>query len=515
MTIRLRLTLWYTALLGATLIFFSVVVYSALATNLSAQQMEDSQRQAIVVAKAIAEQLEQAAQGNVEQIQFPDLNYFATGVGVQVIGLDGTLIKQSNNLMNMAVPGYTQALSAITRGLDHRYTTTQAGEPLLVYSAPVIVAGNPFLGVQIVRPLGAAQSALSQVNRYLVIGTGLSLIVAAVVGAFLARRELQPLAEISRTASSINRAKDLDLRLTLDDSDSEIGELSVTFNDMLDRIQKLFKGQERLIADVSHELRTPLTTIQGNMELLQRMATGAHQRPPNHETNPGLMREIVDETEGEAARMGKMINDLLLLAQADSGVLRLQMEPVEMDTLLLDVYRQTRRMAEMRMGPQALEIRLGSEDQALVLGDPERLRQVLLNLTENAIKYTPAGGVITLGLENRDGWVLVAVADTGIGISPEQQPHIFDRFYRTDRARSREQGGSGLGLSIVSWLAQAHNGRITVESSLGQGSIFTLWLPEYEPSAVATTPHSLQLDDSLDDEPLAETTLEAAEPTFE
>ncbi len=139
-----------------------------------------------------------------------------------------------------------------------------------------------------------------------------------------------------------------------------------------------------------------------------------------------------------------MINDLLLLAQADSGVLKLQMEPVEMDTLLLDVYRQARRMAEMRTGPQALDIRLGSEDQALVLGDRERLRQVLLNLTDNAIKYTPAGGVITLSLENRNGWVRVTVSDSGIGISPEQQQHIFDRFYRTDKARSREQGGSGL-----------------------------------------------------------------------
>lgn len=515
MTIRLRLTLWYTALLGATLIFFSVVVYSALSTNLSNQQIEDSERQANVVAVAIAEQLEQAARGDVDQIEFPDLNYFATGVGVQVIGLDGTLIKQSNNLMNMAVPGYKQALYAITRGFDHQYTTTQGGEPLLVYSSPVIVAGSPYLGVQIVRPLGAAQSALAQVNRYLVLGTGLSLIVAAVVGAFLARRELQPLAEISRTASSINHAQDLELRLSPDDPDSEIGELAVTFNDMLDRIQSLFKGQERLTADVSHELRTPLTTIQGNMELLQRMTSGERPRLQGSEENVTMMREIVDETENEATRMSKMINDLLLLAQADSGVLRLKMEPVEMDTLLLDVYRQTRRIAEMRMGQHAQEIRLGTEDQALALGDPERLRQVLVNLTDNAIKYTPAGGVITLSLENRDGWVKVAVSDTGIGISPEQQQHIFDRFYRTDKARSREQGGSGLGLSIVSWLAQAHNGRVTVESELGRGSTFTLWLPEYLPStpgyAYADVDFDAHTDGALNEEVLTEDALSHGE----
>ena len=193
----------------------------------------------------------------------------------------------------------------------------------------------------------------------------------------------------------------------------------------------------------------------------------------------------MDEVENETARMSTLINDLLLLAQADSGVLKLQMEPVEMDTLLLDVYRQARRMAEHQKGAGALSILLGQRGPGPGHGRPSRLHQLLLNLVDNAIKYTPSGGSITLSLDNSDGWVRVAVRDTGIGISPEQQQHIFDRFYRTDKARSREQGGSGLGLSIVAWLAQAHNGRVTVESTLQQGSTFTLWLPEYRPPAAA------------------------------
>jgi signal transduction histidine kinase len=164
----------------------------------------------------------------------------------------------------------------------------------------------------------------------------------------------------------------------------------------------------------------------------------------------------------------------------DSGALQLQREPVEMDTLLLDVYRQTRRIAQQRRGPNALEIRLGSEDQALVYGDRERLRQILLNLADNAIKYTPQGGIITFGLEKTEGWVKISVSDTGIGISAEDQMFIFDRFYRTDKARSRELGGSGLGLSIVQWLAYAHQGKVTVTSELQKGSTFTLWLPAYE-----------------------------------
>ncbi len=480
MTIRLRLTLWYTALLAATLIFFSVIVYSSLATNLTAQLIQDSQRQAMDVAETIAAQLQRDLPlTSAGDIEFPALDFFASSMGVQVVSLDGVVFRQSENIRGMLVPGYTQALEAVRAGATHRYITEQPGGSLLVYSTPLTFNDVTVAAVQVVRPLSTAQAALSQVSRYLIIGTGLSLVVAALVGALLARRELLPLAAITRTAGRISRARDLDLRLTIQDPESEIGELAATFNEMLDRIQSLFQGQERLIADVSHELRTPLTTIQGNMELLQRMGgTGDTLTGPRLET----YRQIVQEVEDEATRMTKMVNDLLLLAQADSGVLKLQIEPVEMDTLLLDIYRLARRVAEHKKGPGALDIRLGTEDQALVLGDSARLRQVLLNLVDNAIKYTPAGGTITLGLTNSDGWVRVVVHDTGIGINAEQQQHIFDRFYRADKARSREEGGSGLGLSIVSWLAQAHNGRVTVESVPQQGSTFTLWLPEYTPT---------------------------------
>jgi signal transduction histidine kinase len=218
--------------------------------------------------------------------------------------------------------------------------------------------------------------------------------------------------------------------------------------------------------------------VQGNIELLQRIAIqsaqGSGQSPLFAET----LQETLREVEGETSRMSRMINDLLLLAQADSGAAQLKMTAVEMDTLLLEVYRQTKRIADLRKGANGWDIRLGSEDQALVWGDRERLRQLLLNLTENALKYTPDGGVIRLSLENKEGWVRVAVSDTGIGIPPEQQAQIFERFYRTDKARSREMGGSGLGLSIVQWIAQAHQGRVTVESMPQVGSTFTLWLPE-------------------------------------
>ena len=190
-----------------------------------------------------------------------------------------------------------------------------------------------------------------------------------------------------------------------------------------------------------------------------------------------MLNETLVEVQAETERMSEMISDLLLLAQADSGGLQLQLGPVELDTLLLDVYRQTRRLADHYKGPGELEVRLGSEDQAIVQGDRDKLRQVLLNLAENAVKYTPSGGVITMGLQHDGNGVEVYVQDTGIGISDEQKQLIFERFYRTDKARSRELGGSGLGLSIAQSIAQAHGGTINVASKLGSGSTFTLWLP--------------------------------------
>ncbi len=483
MTIRLRLTLWYTALLGATLILFSVLVYALLAANLWTQVRQNVDRQAGDIVDLITQQLLRTQQLLVIRdsgFGFPELDLFTSGAGAQVINPDGTIYLQSENLDKMRVPNYRSALPAILQGKSHLYyAQTPNTIPLLVYSEPLIVNDYVLGAVQIVQPIDSVENTLNQVSRYLALGTALSLVLAAIVGALIAHRALAPIGAITTTASGITLTRDLGQRLQIDDQASEVGQLAATFNEMLDRIQKLFDTQERLIADVSHELRTPLTTMQGNIELLQRMVAAETSQPKqigNHKTE--LLRETLSEVEQETHRMSKMINDLLLLAQADSGALQLQWMPVELDTLLLEVYRQTKRMVELHRGPGALDVRLGHEDQALVWGDQDRLRQLLLNLTNNAVKYTPEGGTITLSLTNEDGWVRIAVRDTGIGIQPEDQVQIFERFYRTDKARSRELGGSGLGLSIVQWIAQAHHGRITVESEAQQGSTFTLWLPE-------------------------------------
>ena len=491
MTIRLRLTLWYTALLGATLILFSVTVYSAVAATLRFQIQQDAASQAQDVAKLITQQIEYdlVILGSNADVIFPAVDLFASSAGVQIVSPQGNIVIRSENLGDLSLPDFHRALPKVLKGEDDTAYITPPGSATtyLVYSLPLVADEQIIAAIQVIQPVTPAISALNQVSRYLMLGAAVSLVIAAIIGAFLARRALAPIDTISSMADTITRTRDLGKRIQIADNASEVGRLGATFNAMLDRIQRLFMIQERLIGDVSHELRTPLTTIQGNVDLLQRMASAQIAAPQAVASSAAsakaqeyarLLGETLAEVQVETERMGKMIADLLLLAQADSGELKLQCAPVEVDTLLLDVYRQARRLGEHYKGPNALDIRLGSEDQALVWGDRDKLRQVILNLAENAIKYTPAGGAVTLSLAHDQGWVKVVVQDTGIGIGAEQQALIFDRFYRTDKARSRELGGSGLGLSIAQSIAHAHQGRITVESALGQGSTFTLWLPE-------------------------------------
>lgn len=502
MTLQLRLTLWYTALLALTLLLFSVAVYYALTTSLYTKVEDDARIQAPVIAGIIQSQLNasssvstlvpNSAPGDFpfifQLIEVPPATVLV-GIGdIQFFDIQtGEIYKSSDILFRRSVPVQDDVLRSLQSRNDHyERRAMYEGSPISIYSYPLITSKG-ILGVQIIQKIAPIDHALGQTLRLLMFGTFASLIFAAVVGAILARRTLKPLQTISQTASSITLSDDLGRRLSIGDQASEVGQLAAAFNAMLDRIQRLFRSQERLIADVSHELRTPLTTIQGNVELLHRViaqsesvshTSGQESAHPKDE-----LKEILTEVESESNRMGRMISDLLLLAQADSGKLELQKTLVEMDTLLLDIYRQTRRIVERTKGVNALTVRIGSEDQALVLGDRERLRQLLLNLAENAVKYTPAGGTVTLGLRNENGWVQLYIRDNGIGIDNENQAQIFERFYRTDKARSRDLGGSGLGLSISQWIAHAHGGRITVKSQLHEGSEFTVWLPAIDRGA--------------------------------
>jgi signal transduction histidine kinase len=292
----------------------------------------------------------------------------------------------------------------------------------------------------------------------------IAMIIASLLAAYgswlAVGRALAPLDSITETAEQINRADDLARRIPYDDPrEDEIGSLIEAFNQTLERLETLFTSQQRFLADVSHELRTPLTVIKGNVDLMRRMKS--------------LDEESLTSIDQEAGRLTRLVGGLLLLAQAESGSVSLNMQPVEVDTLLLEVFQEMKVLAGEKVELQLTEI-----DQIQVNGDRDRLKQVLLNLVGNAIQYTPQGGEVFLSLGKVAGPARLIIRDTGPGIPSEDLPHIFERFYRAEKSRTRGKAtGFGLGLSIVHWIVDKHGGRIEVDSKDGQGTTFCIWLP--------------------------------------
>jgi signal transduction histidine kinase len=227
-------------------------------------------------------------------------------------------------------------------------------------------------------------------------------------------------------------------------------------------LEHLFSVQQRFVADVSHELRTPLTAIRGHVDLIKRY---------------GMDAESMEAVESEVQRMSRLVNDLLLLARADNGELKLNLQPLDLDLILGEAYREARVLAKDR----DLTINMVEFEPVRINGDADRLSQLLSNLVGNAIKFTPDGGHIMLSLRKTDHEAVLQVGDTGIGIPPEHLQRIFDRFYQADASRSRlGSEGAGLGLSISQWITEAHGGRIQVESQVGSGTIFTVSIPHIE-----------------------------------
>jgi heavy metal sensor kinase len=285
--------------------------------------------------------------------------------------------------------------------------------------------------------------------------------MAALVGWLVLGRALAPLETVTQVAIQITRADDLSRRIPLSGSpNDEVGQLIQAFNQTLGRLEQLFTSQRRFMADVSHELRTPLTVIKANVALMSRLGEAD--------------KESLAGIENEVDRLTRMVGDLLLLAQAESGKIPLDMRPVALDTVLLEVFQQMRLLAGDRLLVKLVDI-----DQVVVNGDRDRLKQVFLNIGSNAIKYTPAGGQIQVGLSKSGSQVRVVMTDSGPGIPAQDIPHIFERFYRGEksRTRSRDGGGFGLGLSIAYWIVRNHGGRIEVDSKTGNGTTFCVWLP--------------------------------------
>jgi signal transduction histidine kinase len=404
--------------------------------------------------------------GDISLIRFPALDMTAN-VYVQIWGRDGSLMTSSPNLSQLDESLDAENLR-IRQPVYHE--TRFRGAHLRVLNVPLIIEGQPVGTLQAATSLDVVDTALEVLVYIMGIATVITVLLAA-FGSWLAvGRALNPLDTITETAEQINRADDLARRIPYDGpKGDEIGSLIEAFNQTLERLETLFTSQQRFLADVSHELRTPLTVIKGNVDLMRRM------------------RELDDESltsiDQEAGRLTRLVGGLLLLAQAESGSVSLNMKAVELDTLLLEVFQEMKVLAG-----EKIKLHLTEIDQIQVNGDRDRLKQVLLNLVANAIQYTPQNGDVFLSLGIVAAQARLIIRDTGPGIPAEDLPHIFERFYRAEKSRTRgKTTGFGLGLSIAHWIVDKHGGRIEVDSKDGQGTTFCIWLPLFNEQQSASS----------------------------
>jgi two-component system OmpR family sensor kinase len=391
-------------------------------------------------------------------ITLPLSSTFSLTSGVYIQSLD-----RYGNLIVRIPPTTNLRLTLDPQVLQNRQIHYQSlyieGEHLRVLSVPLISMGRTVGVLQVATSLRLADAARQDLLYVLAGGTLIAMLIAGFTSWLAIEQALAPLATVTKVAEQINRADDLARRIPYRGPENdEIGQLIAAFNQTLERLEALLASQQRFLTDVSHELRTPLTVIKGNVDLMRRMKT--------------VDEESLSSIEQEADRMKRLVEDLLTLAKAESGTLTLRMQTVELDTLLLEVVKEMSVLAGGRVKMKVTEI-----DQILVNGDRDRLKQVLINLIANAVQYTPAGGNIFLGLSKVGQHARLIVRDTGPGIPAEDLPHIFERFYRAEKSRTRGKGGFGLGLSIANWIVDNHGGYIEVSSQEGEGTTFCVWLP--------------------------------------
>jgi two-component system OmpR family sensor kinase len=455
MSFRFRMTLLFTGVLSAVILIIGFAVYSLV----SYQLREQLDGVLIDAGNRIIASAEVNSSGQVTLITLTD-NDFSQTIIIQLWNQNGQLINSSENIRLFQESIDPKGLTTTQTIFNDIWIKTAH---LRVMSVPLLLEGEPIGIMQVGTSLASIDTTQDTLISVLLITLMAAVGIAIILGGLVIRKALMPLVIAKDTAVQISNADDLSRRIPYKDlgvETDEIGELINAFNQTLGRLEKLFTAQRRFMADVSHELRTPLTVINGNVGLMRRMRQ--------------VDEESLASIEEEVDRLTRLVGDLLLLAQAESGKIPLDIKAVELDALLLEVYQQLRILAGDRV-----ELKLADIDQVKVKGDRDRLKQVIINLGANAINYTQNGGLVSLGLSKTKGQVKLLVTDNGPGIAPEDLPHIFERFYRGEKSRTRqnEESSFGLGLSIAYWIVAAHGGRIEVSSTLGEGSNFCVWLP--------------------------------------
>jgi heavy metal sensor kinase len=486
-SIRLKLTVWYTLILGVTLFGFGVTAYFYTQEKLLAN-LDISLRNEVVWLKNFIEPQARKVKLKRQRIKPPTTakkqqeKKVRRSHEVEVVEEDSTEFDQIWNQIyeHTLLSPKKQIIQIRDRNGDILYKSYSLGKEdiifedipfnttklVTIYDAQgqalrLAVTQNAIAKIYVAYPEAEISEVLGNLFSIFIILVPAAIILSILGGWFLANKSLTPVDKITKTARDIT-AQNLDRRIEPVDVDDEIGRLISTFNDMIGRLQSSFEQIKQFSVDASHELRTPLTIMRGEIELALRSKQSGDE-----------YRQVLSSTLDEILRMSSIIENLLMLAKGDIGKSTFKFADVSLAPIIKELHEDSEMLAEKKH----IRVDLEAIEDVTVSGDTIRLRQLVLNLLDNAIKYTPENGAIAVSLVRENGSAKIIVKDNGIGIPAEEQTKIFNRFYRVDKGRSRELGGTGLGLSIAQWIAETHGGSIFVRSEVNKGSVFTVVLP--------------------------------------
>jgi heavy metal sensor kinase len=446
-SIKFRLTLWYLIAIVILLVVFGTVAYYLLSKNLYRNLDESLRARVIELVGSI--KIEGSRVEFEQKVNELVMVYDADGALIQRLG-PNVEFENIDKTVREALFGKSSFVSA----------STPNGPDVRLYAAPHNVDSQTRVAIVVGRLPNDILSMLAIFRMVILNSSLLLLFLAGVGGLFLAERTLKPVERITDIARGIGES-DLSRRIDVE-SDDELGRLSETLNEMIGRLEDAFMKQRQFVADASHELRTPLAVIQAESSLVLEKSR----------TEPEY-RKALELVSQEVSFMSDIVGKLLLLARSDAGTEPMEYQTVDVAGLLTELVQDVDVLAQDK--DQTLSA--APMESMTVRGDRTKLKQLFLNILDNAVRYTPAGGRIACTLVRQDGKAVASIADSGIGIAAEHLPFIFDRFYRVDKARTYTEGGTGLGLAIASSIAKMHGGEIKVESREGAGTTFTVVLP--------------------------------------
>lgn len=458
--IKWKLTLWYGGVLTLILVVFSSGVYTYFRNSL--QKSIDTKIRSIgeVLSSSMTEGQGQSVFGNFERYLENVLGRKPKGKLIQIMDASGKIGAKMSDIEGETLP---TSFSTLERALGGEtvYETIEGARPRLrMITIPILENKKVISIVQVGTSLEDTDETLKKLLIIMLISIPTSISATIAVGYFMAKKALRPVDQIRRAAVKIS-SSNLDERIDIGKRRDELTRLAQTFNAMIGRLKDAFQRIHQFSIDVSHELKTPLTILKGETEVALR-------KDRNNEDYKRLLKSNLEEVD----RMSRIIDDLLLLSKADMKDTKLNMENIVLRDLLVDVCIDMRIFADNK----GVELMVNELEDVKVPGDELKLRRMFCNIVENGIKYNLKGGRVAVSSRLNNGYVYVDVEDNGIGITEEDVKYMFDRFYRADRSRKRESG-SGLGLSISKWIAEAHKGSIEVKSTPSQGSLFTIKLP--------------------------------------